>query len=150
MNEPLNPTPEDAQLESLKLLYAENSQFARTFLEWRHKVISIYFLTTSGILVAAKWFWESTSLHAFTSIALAVGAIFCFALALMDHVNHNILKSIYRIGSQAEKQLNLYNGIYSFMDIRQNSKSSITYSRILLILFVGSGVAFTIAAIVVI
>lgn len=132
---------DDLQEERVRLLYSETAAFARMFLEWRHKVLSAYFLSSGGILVIAKWFWESPLLRDYTFVPLILGAIFSIGLALMDYVNHGVLCTTYFVGRQLENRMG-EEGLYSVLHGRFAESSTLSHYRVLRYWFYVSAVAF--------
>lgn len=132
---------DDIQEKRLHLLYSEAAEFARMFLEWRHKILSAYFLSSGGVLVMAKWFWESPLLRDYTFVPLILGAIFSIGLALMDHVNHGVLCTTYFVGRQLENRMQ-GEGLYSVLHGRFAESSSLSHYRVLRYWFFVSAAAF--------
>lgn len=143
MPETESPEPEKLPEEGARVeLYVQNAEFVRAYLEWRHKLIGIYFLSSGGIFLGAKWFWESRSFWFFTFSPFVIGAIFCFALCAMNKVNKEIFKNAYSIGKEIETKMGAGKGIFTYMSERVGNDNSITYSKILKHLFFWSGIAY--------
>ena len=134
--------------DNIQLLYRETAEFARTFIEWRYKVISMYFFATSGVLIIAKWFWESLLPRGYVILPLGFGAIFCAALALLDHANHRILCANYKIAREFETHLYASGGFYAFLHRRVTSPSTVTYARVLQSLFWLTTTVFLLMAVI--
>lgn len=134
--------------DNIPLLYRETTKFARTFIEWRYKVISMYFFATSGVLIIAKWFWESTLPRGYVILPLGFGAIFSAALALLDHANHRILCANYKIAREFEAHLHASGGFYAFLHGRVTSRSTVTYARVLQSLFWLTATVFLLMAVI--
>ena len=129
-------------------LYKQNAEFVRTHLEWRHKLISIYFLSSAGIFLAAKWLWESQSseIRYLIFSPFIVGAVFCSALYEMNNVNKEVMKNAYKIGEEIEIEIKrnwgVGHGIFSYMHGRVTDRDMMTYSKILMRLFRWSAIAY--------
>jgi hypothetical protein len=135
----VEPTP-GALLE----LYKQNAEFVRAHLEWRHKLISIYFLSSGGIFLGAKWLLEcqTLALRYLAFFPFVVGAVFCYALYEMNNVNRAVMESAYFIGQRIEERLGGGGGIFSSMNKRVQNKDNLTYSKVLMRLFRWSAIAY--------
>lgn len=135
--EPNILSSETADKENLRLLYKENGEITRVYLEWRHKVMSRFFLTTAGILFIARWMYENDALRPLIWVPFLLGAIFSFSTALMDNVNSRILGGCYRYGEKMEILLSSEAGVYGIAN-HEFTKHPITYSKVLKTVYWGT------------
>ncbi len=132
-------------IESLRSLYSETAQMARTFLEWRHKVISLYLLSISAIFIFSGWLHDHTELRRILFVPFLLGAAISCTLALMDRINQRVLFDCYRIGNDIETEMRMTKGaIYSaiFTGYHQH----LTYHKILRVIYWGSAFIFIVIA----
>ena len=133
--------------DGVEVLYKENGQITRVYLEWRHKVLVRFFLALAGILIMARWMFDNESLHSYLYVPFLLGGIMSFITALMDDVNGRVLGNCYKNGEDIEKMINDVTGIYTSMNNQYSHP--VTYTNILRVLYFGSGVIFLILALVV-
>lgn len=141
------PEVGEATKQRLVVLYQENADFSRYFLEWRHKVINFFLLVVSGTFIAVKWCVESASSQYIVSFPLVIGAMLCVALCLMDDINRRVQNSAWDVGASLELDVFGRPGMYSNMRDRSSSPSTFTYSRILRVLFLASAGIFIVLAV---
>ncbi len=133
--------------DGIEVLYKENGNITRVYLEWRHKVLVRFFLALAGILIMARWMFDNDSLHGYLFVPFFLGSIMSFITALMDDVNGRVLGNCYKNGEVIEKKINDVTGIYTSMNNQYSHP--VTYTNILRALYIGSGIIFLILAIVV-
>jgi hypothetical protein len=133
--------------DGIEVLYKENGQITRVYLEWRHKVLVRFFLALAGTLIMARWMFDNESLHNYLYVPFLLGGIMSFITTLMDDVNGRVLGNCYKNGEDIEKMINDVTGIYTSMNNQYSHP--VTYTNILRILYFGSGVVFLILALVV-
>ena len=85
-----------------EVLYKENGQITRVYLEWRHKVLVRFFLALAGILIMARWMFDNESLHDYLYVPFLLGGIMSFITALMDDVNGRVFGNCYKNGKNIE------------------------------------------------
>jgi hypothetical protein len=132
----------------LLALYSENGAVARAIMEWRHKVIMLYVLTLGGVASAVLWVFQHGVLWA-VPLPLFAGCMVTYVLALMDRTNATMLRSCYRVGDGIERRVHSEGAIYSAMFKRSQGKQTITYSRLLRVLFLATSLILGIAGAVV-
>lgn len=125
-----------ADRETRHLLYVENSKMLHTFFDWRHKVMSRFFIAISAVLFAAhtlagsEWWLASAAL-------LLVGAGVGAAAALMDNVNQRILQDCYVVGEGLERDMG--SGVFSKMHgtfaSGSPSRTALSYRVLLQVLY---------------
>lgn len=135
--------PHEAQFPAgFAALYAENGSVARAIMEWRHKVVMLYVVTVGGAGSYWLWLYDHGRQDNVPMIFCAV-AIVAAILGIMDVRNAEILKGCYTVGDEIERTvLQRGGGIYSAL-LRPRT---VTYGRILHVVFFGTSALFFAAA----
>lgn len=136
----MNTQENGLDYENVRLLYKENGEITRVYLEWRHKVMSRFFLTAAGILVIARWMFENEILRSLIWVPFLLAAIFSLSTALMDNVNSRILGGCYKYGEELEQLLSTNSGVYGIAN-HEFTQHPITYSRVLKTIYWATTVA---------
>lgn len=124
--------------EKLHLLYQENAKVAAIFWEWRYKLIASCFAVSAALFALAGWFYQQTELRVLLFAPLALGAILCFTLFVLDFRNAAILRECYRIGGELEIDLCGTGAIFKSI----GAPHSVTYTVILRSVYIGVGLVF--------
>lgn len=137
---------ENKNIEQFKFMYETNMKMALEFWEWRHKVLTRYFLSMGSIFVFAGWLYkDSPELYSYLPIPLMIGALLSFFFLQLDIRNDKILKECYTIGAGLEKQYANDNCIFSkLLEFKNNNNS--TYHSWLRILYAASTVILLISS----
>jgi hypothetical protein len=126
----------------LLALYSENGAVARAIMEWRHRVITLYVLMLGAVGSTVLWLHQNKALINLP-LPFFLASIISSVLGLMDHTNSRILKACYRVGYSIECRLFGPDGtIYGALHARSQSKRTITYTRLLRVLYFGSSAIF--------
>ncbi len=136
----------DDMNNNIEILYNQTCETVRTFLEWRHKVISIYFLAVGGVFILASWMYDH-ELRAYLSIPFFIEGAISIALAFMDAINARIL--IYCISEAAacEVLLSISTGTQGiFSRILNGYTENINYTRLLRVVYGGTAIVSLIVA----
>lgn len=119
--------------EKISLLYQENAKVAAIFWEWRHKVMTSFFVGIAGLFALAGWFYQQTELRILLFAPLSLGAILSLASLALDNRNRTILRECYRIGEEIEDKLRNEGAI--FKSIRTTYHTGVTYTLILCLVY---------------
>jgi hypothetical protein len=130
---------------NLAVLYKENAEVAKTFWEWRHKLMTRFFTGSAGIVIGASWMFERPVLKPWLWLLFVDGAIFCTLSWWLDRVNMKILINCYKVGRNIEEKLSPTKGIYKCID---ENYGNVQYHRTLVLMYLGSAVALAVLAIV--
>lgn len=136
--------------DALLKLYEENGKLFFTFIEWRYKIMNRFFLALAALFFTVQWMYGKSNLIEFIFIPFLIGSVFSVFLALMDNVNQRVIVNCFRIGSDIEKKLISFDGIYKFFlkDFHiKESKKMLTYRLILQILYFGCAIILLIGAV---
>ncbi len=138
--------------ESLRLLYVENAKMTHVFFEWRHKVLTRFFVGVSACLVGARWIFLQPELKAITFIPLLLAAVVAAAAALMDRVNQRILNHCYQTGRDLEVRLADATGVFGNLSrdyFEAGTRKTVSYRVVLEVLYWGTAVAIILFTLVV-
>jgi hypothetical protein len=92
--------------EGILTLYEENGAAIRGFLEWRHKVILMYFATVGAVFGLAAWVLEkSIGQEWLATIPFAIGMFAMEILRRMDGINTTLLATGYAVGRDLERRI---------------------------------------------
>lgn len=130
--------------------YEETGKLLNTFLDWRHKVMTRFFIALSAIFISIQWMYTNEVLKKFIFLPLLIGAIFSLVIACMDMVNQRILNTCYELGREIEEKLFSSPGLYQKMHsdfINNRIRRIISYRRVLKILYLGSAVVLFLSSI---
>jgi hypothetical protein len=90
--------------EAILALYEENGAAIRGFLEWRHKVILMYFATVGAVFGLAAWVLEKNPGEEWlAAIPFAIGMFAMEILRSMDGINTMLLETGYAVGRDLER-----------------------------------------------
>ncbi len=137
--------------EKEDLIYNQIGETARAFWEWRHKVISMYFLTLGGFFVFAAWLYDH-SFSFFLPIIFIILGLANIVFALMDSINTRVLSYCYVAGNEYETKTSIQ-GIFTRISNHNNGNvnlfsSNLSYTKILKIIYWGTAItSFTFAII---
>ncbi len=135
-------------LEALKSLYEENGEIARTFLEWRHKVMTRFFVTAAAFLIAASWLYtkdSSTKTLVFLPL-LAISGLSTLAY-VMEAANDRYLRLCLSVGAQLEREMTHVGGIYATSMEEVSSPRTPHYTTIFQVFYAIVGTVLLISAI---
>lgn len=132
--------------QDLHVLYKENGELYRYFMDWRHKVLSRYFISLVSLFVMAQYFHKSdegllSSLIFIPFLLSGMVGIFCYAL---DNRNNFLIMECLKTGRRLEKAIDR-DGYYSIIDNQEAIRG--TYSEILKILYISSAALFILLSI---
>ena len=106
----------ETEAENLRALYSENGRITQTYLEWRLKVISRYFISVIAMFALAKWLYDSDQMKQFLWIPLALGAIASLIFLFMNETISKVLSFVAIVGSDIEKKLSKTEGCYTHIN----------------------------------
>ncbi len=135
------------------LLYNQIGETARAFWDWRHKVISMYFLVFGGFFVFAAWIYDH-SFSSFFPILFILWGLTNVVFALMDSINIRILNYCYVEGKKYESQgtshmQGIFTSISNYNTGNVNVFSSkLSYTKILKIIYWGTAIISFVLAII--
>ncbi len=124
--------------DNTRLLYEENAKVAHAFWEWRHKVMTRFFLTSASLVAVAGWFYATVGLRRWAFVPFLLLAVFALVSHFLDRVNTWVLRDCYRCGKELEQKLDGNGWIYSSIDDGHYNRGS--YYRVLSIVYIGTAV----------
>lgn len=127
-------------------LYNATRETANIFWEWRHKVMTRFFVVAGSTFVAAAWLYNIKDLRRWSWLPFVLGALFSLISYLLDGVNTWILRECYRRASDLEKELFTPDGgFFAAIHVHHYKKGS--YAMIMAIVYLSSLVGFVILAV---
>ncbi len=128
-------------------LYGEAAASYRYIVDWRYKILTRYFITSTAFILAAKWMGEAIPENRTWLVGgpLVFGTISCFIFYAMDRRNKKMIDACSAVAANLENPT----GVYSEWCSLSKSKWPPSYDAILAFIYLGSAVAFAIAAVVV-
>ena len=137
-------TQED-QSKSLEVVYNESAKVAHAFWEWRHKVLTRYYIGLTSLVVVSGWLYNVSDLKRFTFVPFLMASIFSFISYALDSRNAVILRLSYSACEDIEKLLSNEKGFFSRLnEIHYNSAS---FTVLLKRLYLGSAVVLLILSV---
>jgi len=128
-------------------LYGEAAQSYRYIVDWRYKILTRYFISSTAFVLAAKWIGETIPDNRkwIIAIPLVFGAISCLFFCAMDRRNKKMIDACSSIAADLEKE----RGVYSVWSKLPKHKWPPSYDTILAFIYIGSAVLFGVSAVVV-
>ena len=119
-------------------LYQETAQSYRHIIDWRHKILSRYFLTTAALFAMGKWMWESKdpAVKGIVFLPFLISAIASFAFFLMERRNARIKVLAEQMACCLEKELRADGAFYTALS--HDPAPSIYYTKILLFAYIAT------------
>ena len=139
---------ENKNSEIFKLAYETNMKMAIEFWEWRHKILTRFFITLGSLLILTGWLYkEGGTFHQYQAIPLLIGSLLSYFFMRLDIRNDDILKSCYKIGAELENKYIESELIFSKLyEFKENKK---TYHYLLKILYGGSSAVLLLFSIII-
>jgi hypothetical protein len=100
----------DATDENVRLLYEKTYDVVATFLDWRHKIMTLGFGVIAGSVALDEWLYTHDTPHWVLAAPLLVSAAFSVVVRRFDGRNEAILKAAYLAGAALEQRLGAKNG----------------------------------------
>lgn len=133
-----NGSPEHSrEFPKLQLLYEENGRIYRYFLDWRHKVMVRFAVTSGAVLFLLKGIYESEQLSPWLAVPLfvALGAS-AWICGLMDGKNAKMLRACEDAGAAIESDLDSEDSSEYFYSTQlADEDGGLTYNRILKLVY---------------
>jgi len=97
----------DGQRKSIELFYQEGIRIHLYCVEWRHKIILRFFISTAALLILAGWLWErkNTEFQSFLFLPFLIAAIMSVGYFLLDRRIVSQINLSYKTGIRLEKAL---------------------------------------------
>ena len=138
----MKPTP---KFDQLRVLYEENATQFRFFLTWRRVLLAGYFAVLGALALGFEW--AVTRAPDLTFACPLAGACVSIFFWTLDVRNRELIRHASGVGSSIEEAMGLsqlgYYGRYVTA-----KKSKWRHSRMLMIFYLGSGLAMLIIAVV--
>lgn len=123
---------------SYEKLYEENAKVAHAFWEWRHKILTRFFLVIASVFILAGWMIQNDQFQKYVFTPFLLGMIYSFISQRMDSVNTWILRYCYDIGSDLEVKLSGTPSIFGA--ISSNYETRKTYGKLLKVIYISAAV----------
>jgi hypothetical protein len=94
-------------------LYEENGHVARTYIDWRLRVISMYFTSIGAIFAAAAWLFNTPPLKKYVWVPFVVGAATSLLFLLWNETISKVLDIVNSTGAKLEIELANVPGCYT-------------------------------------
>jgi hypothetical protein len=130
--------------ENLRLFYQENAKIAAIFWEWRHKVMTYFIGSVTGLLALAGWLYQQGSSQFVLVLPLLSASLFGLLSHRLDRRNVEVLVRCLDIGAEIEAALFGKGAIFAF--IKNTHRSSPTYTPTLHRMYHGSSIVFVLIA----
>ena len=129
-----------------KDVYNEIGTNYRYFLDWRHKVLAGYLVSVAGLAVGFSWSLTNSDTKPISWIILILGFVVSLIFWGLDYRNRDLYHVCQRAGAKMEDIENIKDGqgIYTALE---ESKSKISHSRVLDLMFFIATIGFLIAGI---
>lgn len=127
-----------------KDVYNEIGTNYRYFLDWRHKVLAGYLVSVAGLAVGFSWSLTNSDTKPISWIILILGFVVSLIFWGLDYRNRDLYHVCQRAGAKMEDIENIKDGqgIYTALE---ESKSKISHSRVLDLMFFIATIGFLIA-----
>lgn len=133
-----------SELESRKIVYTETCNSYRYFIDWRHRVLTRYFIFLSAIGLLVKWLHENHGTKELVPVAFVFIAVFSIFFYILEERNDQLIKACGKNAMEMEKLLHTPG---YFCEIYDNDaiekRNFVTYEKILKIIY-GLGVLLSI------
>ena len=97
-----------------RAIYQETVKVAATFWEWRHKLLTLLFSASAGLLAMSAWLLQNEPRWA-AGVPLLVAGFVSLALGKLERRNATILQKCYDIGSDVEGELRSNGAIFRYL-----------------------------------
>lgn len=135
------------KFEKIKLMYTENGNFSRYLIEWRHKIMTRFFITIAALMYIVKWMSENPTIvkTVIISIPFTLAGIVSIMFFVLDRRNHQLMNVCVDVGIKLEGKIDKNTkGYYS--TVAEAKRGVITYTAILSIMYWGTAAIFFILA----
>lgn len=97
----------DSQRQSIEALYQEGIRMHLYSVEWRHKIMLRFFISSAALLIAAGWLWErkNVGLQIFLFLPFLIAAIMSVGYFLIDRRIVSQINLSYKTGIRLEKAI---------------------------------------------
>ena len=97
----------DGQRKSIEVLYEEGVRIHLYNVEWRHKIMLRFFISTAALLITAGWLWErkNAEFQAFLFLPFLIASIMSLGYFLIDRRIVSQINLSYKTGICVEKEL---------------------------------------------
>lgn len=97
--------------DDVRLLYEKTFAILTTFLDWRHKSMTLGFAVLAAAVTLDEWLLvHEPDFHWALAAPLFVAAAFCIVVRAFDARNQQILNDAYHAGERLEKELGASSG----------------------------------------
>jgi len=134
--------------QNLRLLYQENANFHRDIIEWRHKVMLRFFITTGAFSLAVGWIWQTNDdrLKRWLWVPFLLASFNSVVFYLFDRRNAMVMKMCERVGKKMEETLHKVGGYYTGFSEMLTTRN--TYTNILRVLYLSTALMSFIGSVI--
>lgn len=122
--------------------YEAIREIVQSMWEWRHKVMTQFFVVSGSTFIAATWLYKNTDVMQWSYVPFLLGAVFAFISALLDRSNTIVLRTSYSSAAELEKASETPGVGNVFTNLNSLHYRTMIHFKVMRIVYYGSVVVF--------